>query len=81
VREKLPMVIHLDENLESALKAQADQQGVAPEQLAVSVLRATLLPATPPEARDQWERELLGAARPWGVSFSNAAVSSEGLYD
>ena len=77
----MAMVIHLDNNLESALKAQAAQHGVAPEQLAISVLRAKLLSATPPEPRDQWERELLGAARPWGVSFSDAAVSSEGLYD
>jgi hypothetical protein len=75
------MVIHLDKNLESALNAQADQQGVAPEQLAISVLRARLLPTKPPDPRDQWERELLGAARPWGVSLSDAAVSSEALYD
>ncbi|MBI1832013.1 MAG: hypothetical protein HYR84_11245 [Planctomycetes bacterium] len=33
------------------------------------------------EPRDQWERGLLEAARPWGVSFSDAALSSDGLYD
>lgn len=75
------MVIHLDDNLGNALKAQADQQGVAPEQLAISVLRSRLLPATPPQPLDQWERELLDAAQPWGVSLTDAAVSSENLYD
>jgi hypothetical protein len=74
------MVIHLDDNLEIALKEQASRQGVAPEQLAINVLRANLLPLTL-QPRDQWERELLAAARPWGVSLSDAAVSSEGLYD
>lgn len=33
------------------------------------------------EPRDEWERELLASARDWGVSLSNEAVSSEGLYD
>lgn len=75
------MVIHLDDNLESALIEQAGRQGVAPEQLAINVLRARLLPVVPPQPRDQWERELLDAARPWGVSLSDAAVSSEGMYD
>lgn len=75
------MVIHLDDNLESALTEQAGRQGVAPEELAINVLRARLLLLTPPQPRDQWERELLDAARPWGVSLSDAAVSSEGHYD
>jgi hypothetical protein len=33
------------------------------------------------EPRDEWERDLLEAARPWGVSLPDAALSSEGLYD
>lgn len=31
--------------------------------------------------RDEWERSLLEAATDCGVSLSNEAVSSEGLYE
>jgi hypothetical protein len=75
------MVITLDPRLEAALKEQAQREGVAPDQLANKLLGERLLPATGLEARDEWERGLLDAARPWGVSFSDAAVSSEGLYE
>jgi hypothetical protein len=75
------MVLTLDPSLEAALQAHAKLQGIAPEQLVVKVLRANLLAGTPPEPRDEWERGLLAAARPWGVSLSDAALSSEGLYD
>jgi hypothetical protein len=35
----------------------------------------------PLEPRDEWERGLLEAARNWGVSLPDSALSSEGLYD
>ena len=54
--------------LEAALKEQANQKGVAPEELALVVLREKLLVATSLEPRDEWERGLLAAAWPWGVS-------------
>jgi hypothetical protein len=66
--------------LEAALKEQANRQGLAPEELALQILRERLLTALP-EPRDEWERELLDAARPWGVSLPDAALTSEGLYD
>jgi hypothetical protein len=75
------MVVTLDAKLEAALKEQANRQGIAPEELALRVLRARLLAGVSPEPRDEWERGLLEAARPWGVSLSDAALSSEGLYD
>jgi hypothetical protein len=75
------MVVTLDPRLEAALKEQANRQGLAPEELALRVLRERLIAATPPEARDEWERGLLEAARPWGISFPDAALTSEGLYD
>ena len=74
------MVVTLDPVLEAALKDQANRQGIAPEQLVVDVLRSCFLAATP-QPRDEWERGLLEAARPWGVSLSNAELSSEGLYE
>ena len=75
------MVVTLDPKLEAALKEQANRKGVAPEELALIVLRERLLAAAPLEPRDEWERGLLDAARPWGVSLPDAALSSEGLYD
>ncbi len=75
------MVVTLDPKLEAALTAQADHQGIAPEELALQLLRERLIAAAPPEPRDAWEHVLLGAARPWGVSFSDAALDREELYE
>jgi hypothetical protein len=76
------MVITLGPQLEAALNEAARRQGVAPEALALNVLRQRFLAtAAPLEPRDEWERGLLEAARPWGVSLPDAALSSEGLYD
>jgi predicted DNA-binding antitoxin AbrB/MazE fold protein len=33
------------------------------------------------EPQDEWERRLLGVAKDCGVSLSDSAVSSEGLYE
>jgi hypothetical protein len=76
------MVIPIQIDLESALKAAARKQGVTPEELAVTTLRQRFMPRPLPfEPRDEWERGLLEAAVDCGVSLSNEAVSSEGLYD
>ena len=76
------MVITLTPDLESALNDAARKQGVAPETLALNVLRERFVPRvfdlTP---RDEWERQLLALAKDCGVSHSNEALSSEGLYD
>lgn len=76
------MTITLGPELEAALKDLARRQGVAPETLAVNALREKLgALATPIEARDEWERLILQAGTDCGVSLSNAALSSEGLYE
>lgn len=75
------MVVHLDPKLEAVLKEQAERRGVSPEELALAVLRGQLLPPPKLEPRDDWERGLLEAARPCGVSLSNADLSSDALYD
>ena len=75
------MVLTLPPQLESALAAHARQRGIAPETLAVEVLRRQLLPPTAPVPADEWERGLLAAARDCGVSLPDAALSSDGLYD
>jgi hypothetical protein len=75
------MVVNLDPKLEAALKEQARRQGIAPENLAIKLLRERLLPHTRLEPRDEWERGLLAAASDCGVSLSNEALSCEELYD
>jgi hypothetical protein len=75
------MVITLPPQLESALAEQARRRGVAPEALALDVLRRQLLPAAPPAPADEWERRLFAAAIDCGVSVPDAALSSDGLYE
>lgn len=75
------MVITLDAELEAALNEVARHKGVAPEVLALNVLRERILEMAVLVPRDEWERELLALAIDCGVSLSNWAVSSEGIYD
>ena len=75
------MLINLDPELEAALKEHARRQGAAVEDLAIKALKERFLPATILEPRDEWERGLLAAARNYGVSLPDSALSSEELYD
>ena len=76
------MVITLSPELEAALNEAASRRGVAPEALALDTLRERFLGVTAPlQPRDEWERGLLQAAQDCGVSLSDSALSSEGLYD
>jgi hypothetical protein len=75
------MVITLDPELEAALNELARHQGIAPEVLALKVLRERILSMAALLPRDEWERGLLESARDCGVSLSDWAVSSEGIYD
>jgi hypothetical protein len=76
------MVITLGIDMEKALKEAAQRRGIAPEALALQVLREGLTePVTPSESRDDWERRLRAVAIDCGVALSNEALSSEGLYE
>lgn len=75
------MIITLDPELEAALTEVARHKGVAPEALALTVLRERILSMAELLPRDEWERRLLESARDYGVSLPDWAVSSEGLYD
>ena len=76
------MVITLDPELEAALNERARRQGVPPEALALQALRERFLaPASQARPGDDWERRLRSAATDCGVSLSNEAVGSDGLYD
>jgi len=64
----------------NTLEERAARNGRTPPEEAKAILIEALAPK-PLVPRDEWERGLLEAARPWGGSFSDAALSSEGLYD
>jgi hypothetical protein len=50
--------------------------------MALKILLEKLAPNPAlPEPRDEWERRLLAMGKDYGVSLSNEAVSSEGIYD
>ena len=72
------MVITLGPELDAVLSELARRRGVAPETLALAVLRERFLPIEP---GDEWERRLFGAAIDGGVSVPNSALSSDGLYE
>jgi hypothetical protein len=76
------MVIKVGPDLETVLNDLARKHGVAPEAVALQALRERFLaPSAPSSCHDDWERRLRSAASDCGVSLSNEAVSSEGLYD
>jgi hypothetical protein len=77
----MAMVITIGPELEAVLNDLARRQGIAPEELALNALRERFLAKDPLEPRDEWERHLLSLAKDCGVSLSNWAVSSEGIYD
>jgi hypothetical protein len=76
------MDITLTPDLAAALNEAARERGVAPEALVVNALREHFLaPHLRIEPRDEWGRGLLSAASDCGISLSNEAVSSQGLYE
>jgi hypothetical protein len=76
------MTITLGPELETAVNEAARRQGVAPDVLALNVLRERFLaPAPAIQPRDEWERRLLGLARDCGVSLSDESLSREELYE
>jgi hypothetical protein len=76
------MTITLEPALEAALAEAARQQGTTPDALASRILREQLpVKSSPIEPQDEWERRLFGAARNYGVSLSDEALSRESIYD
>ena len=70
---------HVPKSVENDL---AQKQGVAPEVLALNALRERFLTRRLPlEPQDEWERGLLAIGTDCGVSLTNEALSSEGLYE
>ena len=76
------MTITLTPQLEAVLSEQARRRGTDPEVLALDALRERFLPDSAVlEPRDEWERQLFGAAIDCGVSVPDSALSSDGLYE
>ena len=72
------MTVQLPPEVEQAIADQAKRRGLTPEALVVDTLRQKFEPLVP---RDEWEARLLSIGKDYGISLSNEAVSSEGLYD
>jgi hypothetical protein len=80
------MTITLTPDLEEVVIQTAQEQGTTPEAIVLNAVREKLRPrsgnlAKDFEPRDEWERRLLHVGSDCGVSLSNEALSSEGLYD
>ena len=80
------MIVTLPSELERAVVQRARQHGITPEALVLDAIREKLGPGPSEfakilEPRDEWEMRLLRVGTPCGVSVSDEALSSEGLYD
>lgn len=81
------MTLTLTPELEREVLKEAQVLGTTPEALALERLQrafsifAEIDPLLPFEPQDDWERRLLSIGKDCGVSLSNEAVSSEGLYE
>lgn len=78
------MIIALTPELEQKLAQKAQELGTTPESFILSKLQEEFtvpFQKQPFEPQDEWERRLLGIGINCGVSLSNEAVSSEGLYE
>lgn len=82
ISAEVAMVITLGPEIEVPLREAAERLGCPPELLAMSALRERFPRRVPiPEPRDDWERDILSLGVDCGVSLSNEAVSSEGIYE
>jgi hypothetical protein len=80
------MTIRLTSDLEELIRKQADERRITPEAMVIDVLREKfLVPSlgapSPHRPADDWRARLRRLATHCGVSLSDEAVSSEGLYD
>ena len=79
------MTIALTPDLEQRVAQKAYKLGTTPENFILSIIQEEFAAplSKPPsfEPQDEWERRLLGIGIDCGISLSNEAVSSEGLYE
>jgi hypothetical protein len=75
------MVISISRELETVLNEKARRQGISAEALALAALQDRFLSNLETDSRDDWERRLRSLRVDCGVALSDAAVSSEGIYE
>ena len=80
------MTITLTSELEKVVLQKAHDQDTTPEAVVLNAIREKLGLRSSDletilEPRDAWERRLLSVGTSCGVSASDEALSSEGLYD
>lgn len=80
------MTINLSADLEAAVADEAQRLGTTPDRIVELALRERLRPQVvqpSPRAPNPDERlqRILAATKECGISLSNEALSSEGLYD
>jgi hypothetical protein len=75
------MNVTLPENLAKELTEQARNQGIATHDFAAAIIAKHLAKKSTFVPRDEWERGLAEIAHDCGVSLTNEAVSSDGIYD
>jgi hypothetical protein len=80
------MTIQLTSELEEMIRRRADERRSTPEALVMDVLREEFVPTSsgavlPQQSADDFKARLRRLATHCGVSLSDEAVSSEGLYD
>lgn len=77
------MTITLSPELFALLQERAHEQHLEPQILVEKILRQHLMEphGRLPTPQDDWERLLLNAAIDCGVSLTDEAVSSEGIYE
>ncbi len=80
------MTITLTSDLEKVVLQRARDRATTPEAVVLDAIKEQLglgrsSPLLIPEPRDDWERRLLDVGTPCGVSVSDEALSSEGLYE
>ncbi len=81
--------ITLTPEIEQEVAKRAQELGTTPERLVLDKLYKEFPITTAVreglprlfEPQDEWEQRLLSVGTPCGVSLSNEAVSSEGLYE
>jgi hypothetical protein len=79
------MTIRLESDLEELIRKHASEQHTTPEAIVMDILRERLSlsggPSLPHQPAKDWKTRLRRLPTHCGVSLSDEAVSSEGLYD
>ena len=74
------MTVQLEPALEAQLNERALRDGIPAEDLVISAVQKLLGDLDDFVPQDEWERGLFSIRRNYGVTLSDYALSSEGMY-